>query len=290
MSPEELDALEALANAATPGPWERVEPHEPDCCGCCDEFPHGAQDAIRRVGEEYGEIIQCDSGVYGPNLDDANFIVAARTAIPKLIAELREAREDAASEERWADQYFKEQQEALSAKRILSDAFDNVAKERDELCAEVKERRESAVCRLWRPGHAADSGVAPCGTCGVCEIRASNEKLCAENERLRLWLGEALSALECEFGGSRDQDENEAGLLANIRAALSSQEIWTQEELDEVAERAKKYAVFFTKAEEPTCKTCGGRGELLAQDFGGSRYEDTACPDCQGDKTGEVKP
>lgn len=63
MTNEELDRLEALANAATPGPWVADERWVEDA----DEYD---------IGE-------------AQETSDAEFIAAARTAIPQLIAEIR---------------------------------------------------------------------------------------------------------------------------------------------------------------------------------------------------------
>lgn len=83
-----LGEVRAREKAATPGPWLRKNPCGPGCEACAREDFHGAQDAI--VSDRYDgeDIITCDSGVYGPALADAEFIINARTDIPKLLAEV----------------------------------------------------------------------------------------------------------------------------------------------------------------------------------------------------------
>ncbi len=70
MSDDELARLEALAGAATPGPWYRT--------GYAIRFGDGDRDVI--------------ASLEGPSpeyLRDSNFIAAARCAVPQLVAEVR---------------------------------------------------------------------------------------------------------------------------------------------------------------------------------------------------------
>jgi len=84
--PVDLDAVEALCEAATPGPWVlpvanvfRViapdEPHTNKKEGICPAYPWR---------------IVCDMGVPDGQGADARFIAEARTAVPALIARCRE--------------------------------------------------------------------------------------------------------------------------------------------------------------------------------------------------------
>lgn len=77
MTEEELSRIEALANAATPGPWE-VSDSEP-LNGC-----------IWSVGPICGY----DGDALGLRVGDPNadFVAAAREDVPKLIAEVRRQR------------------------------------------------------------------------------------------------------------------------------------------------------------------------------------------------------
>jgi len=77
MTKDELDELEALTNAATPGPWEST----------------GVSIWGRNnvwVGELNFALSRQESLVTPRVSNDANFIVAAREAIPRLIARVRE--------------------------------------------------------------------------------------------------------------------------------------------------------------------------------------------------------
>ena len=72
MTQQELDALRALADAATPGPWEEVVTEGEWWLTGPDIF----QDAVMRIDD--AELSQAD----------AAFIAAARVAVPALIAEV----------------------------------------------------------------------------------------------------------------------------------------------------------------------------------------------------------
>lgn len=76
MTKEELDALEELANAATPGPWESS-----------GVAVWGKNNVW--VGDLNFEASRQESLVAPRVSNDANFVAAAREAIPKLIAKVR---------------------------------------------------------------------------------------------------------------------------------------------------------------------------------------------------------
>jgi len=93
----DLAAIRARCEAATKGPW----------CVSTVSFANGntVVEAITGVGEpqwsEYGEgegewytdslvLVETDAGVYGPTLPDAQFIAAARTDVPALLAYIEE--------------------------------------------------------------------------------------------------------------------------------------------------------------------------------------------------------
>lgn len=74
LQPEELKAIEARCEAATPGPWGR---------GCLDEEMVYATTEIASTGEN-GPLV---AETYAVNASsDADFIAHARTDIPRLIA------------------------------------------------------------------------------------------------------------------------------------------------------------------------------------------------------------
>ena len=76
----------SICNAATPGPWWRENPDEDrhDGCGSQDYIAHKKTPAYDG-DDDWGAIIQCDSGVYGPERNDAEFICAARRAMPEAL-------------------------------------------------------------------------------------------------------------------------------------------------------------------------------------------------------------
>jgi hypothetical protein len=77
LTDDELKAIEARANAATPGPWKA----------------EGDDECILYVRAANGHtVVTTDSGVYTTD-EDAIFIAAARTDVPKLVAEVRRLRE-----------------------------------------------------------------------------------------------------------------------------------------------------------------------------------------------------
>jgi len=98
MSDEELDRLEALCNAATPGPWfwDDGDPpsallslyNGPDLPG----FPMD-EDKFGERSLENPAVLSLDEwGTDELTANDRTFIVAARTALPALIAEVRRLR------------------------------------------------------------------------------------------------------------------------------------------------------------------------------------------------------
>ncbi len=74
MTDDELDAIEARANAATPGPW----------LPSLDTWPPRRLDGSPRLSE-----ITHSLGMFP---GDMAFIAAARTDVPALIAEIRRLR------------------------------------------------------------------------------------------------------------------------------------------------------------------------------------------------------
>lgn len=75
MTEQELDALKALADAATPGPWAR-----------------DAHYVFRDVNEATGVLAATQSNAAGNA--DAAFIAASRAAVSALIAEVERLREE----------------------------------------------------------------------------------------------------------------------------------------------------------------------------------------------------
>lgn len=99
MKPEQLDEIERVAKAATPGPWQWINPENdrPRQSGewrsslrTVEEFP------TISVGSLPKFIVEADE-IYGENMDaNAAFIAAANpTTVLSLIAEVKRLREDA---------------------------------------------------------------------------------------------------------------------------------------------------------------------------------------------------
>ena len=89
MTDEELNAIEARANVATPGPWLMRE---------SEDIGDRVVEAISAVkGPLFEDIVKTDSGTYPPGLNDAAFIAAARDDVPALVAEVRALKEQIAN-------------------------------------------------------------------------------------------------------------------------------------------------------------------------------------------------
>lgn len=82
---EELKAIEGRANAATPGPWRITE--------SAKEFYGVASDVLTVFAPSLD----------GADIDDALFISAARTDVPRLVAALRLAIEQ---RDHWIGRYL----------------------------------------------------------------------------------------------------------------------------------------------------------------------------------------
>jgi hypothetical protein len=115
MPDECLAEIEALAAAATPGPWEAMY--------FGDRIVHWLE------GGDFEYVV--DEPV--ANVDNARFIAAARTAIPRLVAEIRRLRADLAA----AD-------DATNEALLHNETSCEVVKERDRLKAELAAAKEIA--------------------------------------------------------------------------------------------------------------------------------------------------
>lgn len=73
-----LDAIEARANAATPGPWEPYF------------TVHGHPHVVRAGQSIWGVIVSISPDDYGRA--DCEFLAAARSDVPALVAEVRRLR------------------------------------------------------------------------------------------------------------------------------------------------------------------------------------------------------
>ena len=119
MTDDELDAIEARANAATPGPWSwdrfddvTIPPEDYPACGATV-----LAELVERDGEHWimtpVEVTmqgldpnetdcetECEAFAVWITQADADFIAAAREDIPRLVAELRALRK--AHADAWA--------------------------------------------------------------------------------------------------------------------------------------------------------------------------------------------
>lgn len=93
----DLDAIEARAEAATPGPWTARLRDD------MWEINDGSGSNFVSIVESCWLPDDCDTGQYGgiPDVDDARFIAHARTDVPALVAELRAAREVVEAAHKW---------------------------------------------------------------------------------------------------------------------------------------------------------------------------------------------
>ena len=110
MTQQELDALKALADAATPGPWEEVA--------------ESGEWWITSASDETASLyVIPDTGLM--NQADVDFIAAARAAVPALLAEVERLQVAWSAEH---DAYIRADEQARMAKR-----------DADELRGEVRE-------------------------------------------------------------------------------------------------------------------------------------------------------
>lgn len=95
MTPDELDAIEARAAAATPGPWAAEdERHGKGSCSCCGEVLYAWNIVAPSREVVVSAMDDVTPGVHGDA--DATFIAHARADVPALITALREAWAEAA--------------------------------------------------------------------------------------------------------------------------------------------------------------------------------------------------
>ena len=97
MSELDLDAIRARCDAATKGPWNVVALTCPNGNAIVDSITGAGEPQWSDYGEGEGEwftdslvLVETDMGVYGPTMPDAQFIAAARTDVPALLAHIEE--------------------------------------------------------------------------------------------------------------------------------------------------------------------------------------------------------
>lgn len=122
MTEDELAAIEARANAATPGPWKLWNGYDlayPNVgiCGVCRIGPEGSIAGVR--GAEQRDVLGSS--------EDLEFIASARQDIPALIAEVRRLRDEVAMTWRAKDRCVTELVNAELERDRLRDALEWIA-------------------------------------------------------------------------------------------------------------------------------------------------------------------
>lgn len=111
MTDEELNEIEARANAATPAPWRwgcwetnffSQEPAEITKRNTLEHLPSMLQFSagVRKPEDDSKLVLQASPDYDAPSFEDRMFIAHARTDIPALIAEVRRLRGSLAYEGR----------------------------------------------------------------------------------------------------------------------------------------------------------------------------------------------
>ena len=112
MTPERLNELEALANAATPGPWKPSDDEDGDQVlwgPDGDWLANIGNWARQNLGIEPPEYSHTEATAiarqYVEMIDkaDADFMSAARTALPELIARVRELEAELKALKQWTN-------------------------------------------------------------------------------------------------------------------------------------------------------------------------------------------
>ena len=202
MTPEELDAIEARAKAATPGPW-RVKEHALDLtdAGLAHSMPPTSNREVRtswvhgQAKDTFPITPVWVSPFYSPSAHvrmsahDATFVATARTDVPALVAEVRRLRSLGSVSETLA-----EDGNAMLGRAIGH--AETFQRERDEARAEVRRLREALdACgdvKVRLLDTAMDGGgPVACPEAfgeedpldadgGECELIAAGASLCAE--------------------------------------------------------------------------------------------------------------
>lgn len=157
MTEIDLDALEALANAATPGPWELTDFNEgedpPQPLWGVVNPPY--YNPLDHPDDDAAEV-----QVHVGSREDAEFIAAARKALPELIAEVRQLREELDTLR--ADEDFSNEDIARLNSEVIR-AWSEVRHREAEL-AKLRAQRQQvlALCDKTRVG-----GAISCNCHGI---------------------------------------------------------------------------------------------------------------------------
>lgn len=97
MTRPDLDAIRARCEAATRGPWSVSTLTFPNGNTVVESIAGVSEPQWSDYGDGEGEwftdrltLVETDAGHYGPTMPDAQFIAAARTDIPALLAYIDE--------------------------------------------------------------------------------------------------------------------------------------------------------------------------------------------------------
>jgi len=193
MTPSDLDTIQALCDAATPGPWHATKSEtEPD-----NEFP-GLSEPYRSKWTVSPHVHiagwrhDCGYGGYGVTETNAAFIAAARTALPALIREVRRVREN----HQWE----------MSSRAVALQENDKLRAENAEMTEHLKMLRE-----------VQEEQIRAC--VGDYDFANINAKLRAENEALKADI-EHLENVSVSIGSMEEcerlREENESLKADNL--------------------------------------------------------------------------
>lgn len=147
VDPLDLDAIEARANSATPGPWAT------------------SSEWSVRTGARDDELVACVQ--YKDHGRDAAFIAAARTDVPALVAELRALRAERNATARVVAA-ARERRDALAAQQSAAEAVNAAARASynataagdHESALEHSRARNEHVRSLWKADADLDAAEA----------------------------------------------------------------------------------------------------------------------------------
>ena len=156
----DLAAIRARCDAATRGPWSVSTLTYPNGTTVVESITGVSEPQWSDYGEGEGEwftdslvLVETDAGVYGPTMPDAQFIAAARTDVPALLAYVNDLEERALTAEERLEQRTRERdEERAQVERLQAFA---VKRERvlDKLRWVSQEARAAVMLGYTGPNH-----------------------------------------------------------------------------------------------------------------------------------------